>query len=55
MSDIIDTIINSDPTGNIQYVQLLSPGTDQIVFPQQWLSLGSINLNMQISNRSTIG
>jgi len=55
MTDITNTIINSDPNGNIQYVQLLSPGTDQIVFPQQWLSLGAINLNMQISNRSTIG
>jgi hypothetical protein len=53
-SDIIETIINSDPNGNIQYVQLLAPGVDQIVGTSQYLTLGTVNLNMQVSNRNTL-
>ncbi len=54
MSDIVETIINSDPNGNIQYVQLQQPSTDQIVSPNQFLSLGTISLNMQVSNRASL-
>lgn len=54
-SDIESTILNSDPNGNIQYLQLLSPGSDLIIGPSTYLSLGTVSLNMQISNRNIVG
>lgn len=54
-SDIIDIIKGADPNGNIQIVQLLPPTVDNIVSTSQYLVLGTVNLNMQISNRNTLG
>jgi hypothetical protein len=53
-SDIISIIKNSDPNGNIQIVQLMSPGTDLVVASNQFLTLGNVSLNMQVSNRNPV-
>ncbi len=53
-SDLTDIIKGADPNGNIQYVQFLYPTSDFIIGPYQYLQLGTVNLNMQISNRNNL-
>ena len=54
MTDITSLMLNSDLNGNIQYVQLIAPTTDQILTNYQYLVLGTVSLNMQVSNRSVV-
>ena len=55
LSDINTAIINSTQSGVIQFIQYLPPTTDNIISPFQYLVLGTVELNMFVSNRNSLG